>query len=63
MVLLKMPGVHNAKAEECKTPRIGTRNIKIKIGRHILTTVAIAAVACHPLCKPITLRSVGIHQE
>ena len=26
------PGVHNAKAEECTTPRIGSRNIEIKIG-------------------------------
>ena len=26
-----LPGVHNAKAEECTTPRIGSRNIKIKI--------------------------------
>ena len=25
-------GVHNAKAEECTTPRIGSRNIEIKIG-------------------------------
>ena len=25
-------GVHNAKAEECITPRIGSRNIEIKIG-------------------------------
>ena len=26
------PGVHNTKAEECTTPRIGSRNIKIKVG-------------------------------
>ena len=25
-------GVHNAKAEECTTPRIGSRNIEINIG-------------------------------
>ena len=25
-------GVHNAKAEECTTPHIGSRNIEIKIG-------------------------------
>ena len=25
-------GVHSAKAEECTTPRIGSRNIKINIG-------------------------------
>ena len=25
-------GVHNAKAEECTTPGIGSRNIEIKIG-------------------------------
>ena len=25
-------GVHNAKAEESTTPRIGSRNIEIKIG-------------------------------
>ena len=24
--------VHNAKAEECTTPRIGSRNIEINIG-------------------------------
>ena len=24
-----LPGVHNAKAEECATPRIGGRNIEI----------------------------------
>ena len=27
-----LPGVHNAKAEECTTPRIGSRNIEINIG-------------------------------
>ena len=27
-----LSGVHNAKAEECTTPRIGSRNIEIKIG-------------------------------
>ena len=44
--------VHNAKAEECTTPRIyiGSRNIEIKIGggglprNQIVTFVAIAAV-------------------
>ena len=27
-----LTGVHNAKAEECTTPCIGSRNIEIKIG-------------------------------
>ena len=27
-----LPGVHNAKAEECTTPHIGSRNIEINIG-------------------------------
>ena len=27
-----IPGVHKAKAEECTTPSIGSRNIEIKIG-------------------------------
>ena len=41
------PGVHNAKAEECTTPRIGSRHIEIKIGGAgclEITSVAIAAV-------------------
>ena len=29
---LYIAGVHNAKAEECTIPRIGSRNIEIKIG-------------------------------
>ena len=29
---VKEAGVHNAKAEECTTPRTGSRNIEIKIG-------------------------------
>ena len=49
-------GVHNAKAEECTTPRIGSRNIKIKIGGGglpiIVTAVAIAAV-----CQPSSLQA------
>ena len=28
----QLTGVHNAKAEECTTPRIGSRNIEINIG-------------------------------
>ena len=31
-VLYFPSGVHNAKAEECTTPRIGGRNIEINIG-------------------------------
>ena len=30
--LCDQSGVHKAKAEECTTPRIGSRNIEIKIG-------------------------------
>ena len=53
-------GVHNAKAEECTTPRIGSRNIKIIIGwgglprnqKIIVTAVAIAAV-----CQPSSLQA------
>ena len=50
-----MAGVHNAKAEECTTPRIDSRNIEIKIGGGgclIVTFVAIAAV-----CQPSSLQA------
>ena len=55
-------GVHNAKAEECTTPRIGSRNIEINIGGGGLPRNQ----GSRPLCKPFApsrLRSVGIHQE
>ena len=29
LLLLSVTGVYNAKAEECTTPRIGSKNIKI----------------------------------
>ena len=52
-------GVHNAKAEECTTPHIGSRNIEINIGggrlprnQKIVTLVAIAAV-----CQPSSLQA------
>ena len=48
---LMQVGVHSAKAED---PCIGSRNIKIKIGGGgLLTAVAIAMCASHPLRKPV----------
>ena len=63
----------NSKAEECTTPRIGSRNIKqIQIGVGRWPRIEDSYCCCYScrvpaiLCKPVTLsslRSVGIHQE
>ena len=56
MLRCGIAGVQNTKAEECTTPRIGSRNIKIKIEGGGLprnqTIVAIAAV-----CQPCSLQA------
>ena len=63
----------NSKAEECTTPRIGSRNIKqIQIGVGRWPRIEDSYCCCYScrvpaiLCEPVTLsslRSVGIHQE
>ena len=49
-------GVYNAKAEECTTTRIGSRNIKIKIGGNLLPT-SYRAVAIAAVCQPSSLQA------